>query len=38
MKKGDKVIIAKWGGTEIKVGGTEYVIVNEDDIMAKLEK
>ena len=38
VKKGDKVIIAKWGGTEVKVGNVDYVIVNEDDIMAKLEK
>jgi chaperonin GroES len=38
VKVGDKVIIAKWGGTEIKIEGIEYVIVNEDDIMAKLEK
>ena len=38
VKKGDKVIIAKWGGTEVKVKGEDYVIVNEDDIMAKLEK
>jgi chaperonin GroES len=38
VKKGDKVIIAKWGGTEVKVKGDDYVIVNEDDIMAKLEK
>jgi len=35
---GDKVIIAKWGGTEVKVDGAEYVIVNEDDILAKLVK
>lgn len=38
VKKGDKVIIAKWGGTEVKVGNEDFVIVNEDDIMAKLEK
>lgn len=38
VKVGDTVIIAKWGGTEIKIEGVEYVIVNEDDIMAKLEK
>lgn len=38
VKVGDIVIIAKWGGTEIKLGGTEYVIVSEDDIMAKVEK
>lgn len=36
VKTGDKVIIAKWGGTEIKIDGTDYVIVSEDDILAKL--
>ncbi len=34
VKKGDKVIIGKWGGTEIKVDGTEYLILAEDDILA----
>ena len=38
VKDGDRVIIAKWGGTEIKVDGVEYVIVSEDDILAKLVK
>ena len=38
VKKGDVVIIARWGGTEIKVGGDEFIVVNEDDIMAKVEK
>lgn len=38
VKVGDKVIIAKWGGTEVKLEGAEYVIVNEDDILAKVAK
>ncbi|MEW6201790.1 MAG: co-chaperone GroES [bacterium] len=38
VKDGDRVIIAKWGGTEIKIDGVEYVIVSEDDILAKLAK
>ena len=38
VKVGDKVIIAKWGGTEIKLEGAEYVIVSEDDILAKIAK
>ena len=38
VKVGDKVIIAKWGGTEVKLEGAEYVIVNEDDILAKIAK
>ena len=38
VKKGDKVIIAKWGGTEVKIDNSEFVIVNEEDIMAKVKK
>lgn len=38
VKDGDRVIISKWGGTEVKIDGIEYVIVNEDDILAKVLK
>ncbi len=31
---GDKVIYSKYGGIEIKVGGDEYVILRQDDILA----
>lgn len=34
---GDKILYGKYSGTEIKFGGEEYLIVREDDIMAKLE-
>ncbi|MHC4994133.1 MAG: co-chaperone GroES [Planctomycetota bacterium] len=34
VKKGDTVLLSKWGGTEIKVDGNEMLIVNEDDILA----
>lgn len=34
VKKGDVVIFAKWGGTEIKIDGEEYLILKESDIMA----
>jgi len=33
---GDKVLYGKYSGTEIKYGGVEYLIVREDDILAKL--
>lgn len=33
VKVGDKVLFGKYSGTEVKVGGTEYVIMREDDIM-----
>ena len=34
VKVGDIVIYAKYGGTEIKVGGNEFVILRQDDILA----
>lgn len=34
VKKGDVVLFAKWGGTEIKVDGDELLIIKESDIMA----
>ncbi|MCW2277775.1 co-chaperone GroES [Heliophilum fasciatum] len=33
---GDRVIYSKYSGTEIKLEGTEYLILNERDILAKL--
>lgn len=35
LKEGDVVIYAKYGGTEIKVEGNEYLIVKKSDILAK---
>ncbi len=34
VKVGDKVIYAKYGGTEFKVGDEEYLIMRENDILA----
>jgi chaperonin GroES len=34
VKKGDKILFAKWGGTEIKIDGKEYLIMKESDILA----
>jgi len=33
VKAGDKVLISKYGGTEIKIEGTNYLIMREDDIL-----
>ena len=33
VKKGDKVLLPKYGGTEVKIDGKEYQIVREDDIL-----
>jgi chaperonin GroES len=37
VKVGDKIIFAKWGGTEIKLDGKEYLIMKESDILAIVE-
>lgn len=34
VKPGDKIIYAKYGGTEIKLGGEEYTILRQDDVLA----
>ncbi len=34
VKKGDKVLFSKYGGTEVKVEGTEYLILSARDILA----
>ena len=34
VKVGDKVIYAKYGGTEVKLDNEEYVILQERDILA----
>jgi chaperonin GroES len=36
VKKGDEVIFSKYGGTEVKVSGDEYLILRESDILAKV--
>ena len=36
VKKGDKVLVSKYGGTEIKFDGESYQILREDDILAIL--
>ncbi len=38
VKKGDNVIVSKYSGTEVKYEGVEYKIVNQDDILAIVEK
>ena len=37
IKKGDRVLVSKYGGTEIKLDGKEYKILNSDDILAVIE-
>lgn len=35
---GDKVLISKYAGTEVKMDGEEYTILRQSDILAKVEQ
>jgi chaperonin GroES len=37
VKKGDTVLLSKWGGTEVTIGEEDYLIANIDDVMAVVE-
>ena len=37
VKKGDRVLISKYGGTEIKVDGKDYLIMEESQILGIIE-
>lgn len=36
VKVGDKVLFEKWGATEVKMSGQEYLVMNEDKVIAVL--
>ena len=36
VKVGDRVLFGKWSGTEVKIDGAEYLIMQESDIMGVL--
>ncbi|MBA2132277.1 co-chaperone GroES [Capillibacterium thermochitinicola] len=37
VKVGDKILFAKYAGTEVKVDGEEYMVLKESDVLAILE-
>ena len=37
LKAGDKILFGKYSGTEIKIDGTEFLIMREDDVLGVLE-
>ena len=37
VKKGDRVLVSKYGGTEIKIDGKEYKIYSADDLIAIID-
>ena len=36
LEEGDEIVFSKYGGTEIKVGMDEYLILRESDVLAKV--
>jgi chaperonin GroES len=38
LTKGDRVLIGKYSGTEVKIDGDEYVILREEDVLATVAK
>jgi chaperonin GroES len=37
IKAGDRVLFTKYSGSEIKIGGTEHLILRQDDVLALVE-
>ena len=37
LKVGDRILISKYGGTEVKLDGVEHLILREDDVLAVVE-
>ena len=38
LETGDRVLFGKWSGTEVKLDGVDYLIMNESDIMGVIEQ
>ena len=37
VKAGDRILIGKWSGTEVKIEGTDYLILKESDVMGVID-
>jgi chaperonin GroES len=37
VKKGDRVLFAKWSGTEVRIDGEELLIMKESDVLGIIE-
>ena len=37
IKKGDRILFGKYAGSEIKIDGTEYLIMREEDVLGVVE-
>ena len=38
VKVGDRILFGKWSGTEVKLDGTEYLVMKESDIMGVTQR
>src|SRR6266581_5408939 len=38
VKKGDRILIGKYSGTDVKIDGTEYIILREEEVLGVLSK
>jgi chaperonin GroES len=38
VKKGDRILFARYAGTEVKIGGEEHLMMREDEVLAIIEK
>jgi len=37
VKVGDRVLFSKYGGTEVKIDGSDYLILRQDDVLGIIE-
>jgi chaperonin GroES len=37
VKKGDRILMGKYSGTEVKIDGGEYIILREDDVLGVIQ-
>jgi chaperonin GroES len=37
LKPGDRVLVGKWSGTDVKIDGEEYLILKEDEVLGILQ-
>lgn len=37
VKKGDRILMGKYAGTEVKINGEEHIIMREDDVLAVID-
>jgi chaperonin GroES len=38
VKNGDRILMSKYAGTEVKIDGTDYLILREDDVLGIIQK